>query len=217
MKDSKDVLKENGRKIASRLVEAKQNAARNVWVNDEASMSNVAQSKIITLELTNNTSEKKKFFFGTPLSIDSEAASIKAIWDQIPDGEKWNVINPPGVEGLGLEQIEDNNGNNAEFYQEINKRFIRRPVLVDSITVVTTSETQRSVSPKKVNVPANIGDASEMSMEFKGVYTEFNEVQLIFEPIALGEFTGISYQIGAGVQCKMNFHLAAIDSTVFKY
>ena len=210
MKDSKDVLKENGRKIASRLVEAKQNAARNVWVNDEASMSNVAQSKIITLDLTNSTNSKKKFFFGTPLSIDSEAASIKAIWDQIPQSEKWNF---PAAEGI----ITDNNGAEAKFYQEINKRFIRRPVLVDSITVVTTSETQRSISPKKVNVPANIGDASEMSMEFKGVYTKFNEVQLIFEPIALGEFTGISYQIGAGVQCKMNFHLAAIDSTVFKY
>ena len=216
MKDSKDVLKENGRKIASRLVEAKQNAARNVWVNDEASMSNVAQSKIITLDLTNGTNSKKKFFFGTPLSSKFEAPAIKAIWDQIDDDIKWsNKTQSNGSDGLPL--IEDNNGANAEFYQEINKRFIRRPVLVDSITVVTTSETQRSVSPKKVNVPANIGDASEMSMEFNGVYTEFNEVQLIFEPIALGEFTGISYQIGAGVQCKMNFHLAAIDSTVFKY
>ncbi len=216
MKDSKDVLKENGRKIAARLVEAKQQAARNVWVNDEASMSNVAQSKIITLDLTNGTNSKKKFFFGTPLSSQFEAPAIKAIWDQIPDDIKWSTKNQ-GDSTSGLELITDNNGADAEFYQEINKRFIRRPVLVDSITVITTSETQRSVSPKKVNVPANIGDASENSMEFKGVYTEFNEVQLIFEPIALGDFTGISYEIGAGIQCKINFHLASIDSTVFKY
>jgi len=202
------VVKENTNDLMARLNEVSREDRNKIsYATDELKVCGVMDGKLITLELTNGTLNEKKFFFGTPLGISSEAPSIKTIWDAIPAVNRWDA---------DLALITDNNGTGAEFFQEINKRFVRRPVCISSLTVVTDDTDQRAVSPKKVLVPHNLGDASERSMRFKGVYTEYNQTELIFEPTVLGEFAGLSYTLGAGVTVKMNFEIHLTDQAIFK-
>ena len=202
------IVKENTNDLMNRLQEvSKEDRNKVSYATDEMKVCGVVDGKLITLEITNGTLDDKKFFFGTPLGISAEAPSIKVIWDAIPAAQRWDA---------DLALITDNNGTGAEFFQEINKRFVRRPVCISSLSVVTDDTDQRAVSPKKVLVPHNLGDSSERAMRFKGVYTEYNQTELIFEPTVLGEFAGLSYVVGAGVSVKMNFEISLSDQAVFK-
>ena len=176
---------------------------------DEGSVLGCGQSTMINLMLENTHSTNPIIvFLGTPLGIAEEAPSVKNIWDAIPAAQRWS--------GDSLSNLKDNQGDGAVLLQEYNRRFVRRPMAISGITVVTDSEAQRSQSIQKVFVPANIEAARTEPSSYKGVYTEFNETPLLDSPIVLGEYTGIAYKIAPATKVSLNISIMAIDKSVFK-
>jgi len=180
-----------------------------VFAVDEATLLGCGQSEMINLTLENTLTTPIVVFLGTPIGISEEAASVKKIWDAIPTAQKWS--NPDTLAGL-----KDNQGAGAVLLQEYNRRFVRRPMLISEISVVTDSTSQRSQSIEKVFVPANIEASRTEPMEYKGVYTEFNQYPLLKQPMVLGEFTGISYILQPETKVSLNIRIHAVDKSIFK-
>lgn len=184
---------------------AMESGAKAYAVNEELAGCSIGD--IITLELENRSLVRKTIFFGTPLSISEEAPSVKSIFDAIPEDNRWDSE---------LNLLIDNNGEGANFLQQINRRFVRRPHAIKGMVVVSNNEDQREISPKMVEVPVNLGDARSKSQEFKGVYTEFNEYDLVAKPTMLGDFCGVSYDLLAQTKVKINIHIIAVDQITIR-
>ena len=194
-------LRDNQVQIVKEVKEAAVKSGSKPYLTSEE-ISGCSVGDLITLELENDSDVKKQIFFGTPLSISEEAPSVPAILAQIPANERWDA---------DLATLKDNYGAGAKMLQLLNRRFNRRPVVVKGITVVTTSEAQRSIAPRKVDVPVNPEDAKLRNEPFKGVYTEFTEYDMVNTVTVLGDFCGLKYEILPRTKIQVNFYIHAID------
>ena len=164
---------------------------------------NLPQGEIY-VELTNNTGDTLQVPFGTPLMVSDEAVFLTQLIDAIPANERWDH---------DLPNLIDNTGANAPYYQMLGKRFLRHPVIVNYIEVITDDDTQRSETPRLVWAPWNSAeDSNKLKRRYQGIYTEVNEIQLLKDAVVFGEFAGILYNIFDGNTVQFNIGVCAVDS-----
>lgn len=184
---------------------AKQGAA--YATSEECDGCKVGKKIIISLKNL-STTNTKRIFFGTPFGVSDEAVLIPSIWSPIVAASKdWD---------RDLSKLEDNFGLEAKFLQLINKRFLRRAVLVHQMQMITDNELQRQESLIKYNVPLNAPDAHSNADAFQAVYTEYNGTQMIQEPVVFGDFGGVAFDLLPDTEVRLNIMVSAVDSLTFK-
>lgn len=204
----------HGRKAVASMknavVSAKQRGNKIVAV-EEMSISGKINSNVITLELDNASAVNTyDVIFGTPLGIASEYLSV-------PLNTTF-----PNIMFTGLGDLSDNQGLGLNFLQLLNKRFVRKPVYISHIELITPDtakgQSQKSESIKYFEVPYNsASDSTVGNGKYIPVYTEYTAVSILTSGLIIGEFMGFAYRMLTQSNAKMNIFLAAIDTPTFMY
>jgi hypothetical protein len=196
--------------LAGKVVQAKRSGNKIVAV-EEMSVAGKINSRYITLEL-NNASAVTAYdlIFGTPLGIADEYTAVP-LNTTFPD-----------IMFTGLADLSDNEGVGLNFLQLLNKRFVRKPVYISHIEVITPDtakgSSQRSESVRYFEVPYNSSSDSAIGQgKYIPVYTEFTGVTILGSGVMVGEFNGFSYRLLTQSEAKLNIHLAAIDTPTFMF
>ncbi len=181
----------------------------NVVAVEELSCMGKQNSKMITLSVT-NTGGASTLIFGTPAGIADEYTAVPY------------AAGLDDIMFLNLATLADNQGANLPFLQLLNKRFVRTPIFVSHIEVITPNtalgNSQKSESVSRFVVPYNsASDSQVISGAFVPQFTEYTAVTLLDAGIVLGEFSGFAYKLLENSQVKINIHIAAIDSNTFLY
>jgi len=158
--------------------------------------------------------------FGTPLNSRLEASLLPD--NLISDADKFWLAENSAV-GVGVDffkYLQDNIGTNMDFLKLLNERFLRHPVLVRQIEVITADDPigqkQKGIAIKRITVPYNSASDSAVSAgAYIPLFTQYTAVQLLTKPIILGEFTGFLYKILQDASVQMNIYLEAIDQANF--
>lgn len=192
------------------VIQAKQRGMK-VLAVEEMTVNGQTNSKVITLEVSNaNVGVDYDLVFGTPVGIGSEYASVPY------------ASTLANIMFGGLADLSDQQGASIPFLQLLNKRFVRKPVYVSHIEVITPNtalgNSQKSESVNRFIVPYNsVTDTGSVSGSFIPQYTEYTGVSLLDRGIVLGEFSGFSYKLLASSTVKLNIYLASIDTPTFMY
>jgi len=168
-------------------------------------------SNVITLELNNaDAVVEYDIVFGTPVGIGSEYAAVPF------------SATIPNIMFGGLGVLSDNQGLGLDFMQLLNKRFVRKPVFVSHIELITPDtakgQAQKSETVKFFEVPYNsTSDSASATSKYVPVYTEYTAVTIVGKGVMVGEFNGFYYKLLTQSNVKMNIHLAAIDTPTFMF
>jgi hypothetical protein len=180
---------------------------------EELKIAGGENSTKITLQLTNaNGGVAYDMVFGTPVGIATEYTAVPF------SSTLANIM----FGGLG--DISDQQGASIPFLQLLNKRFVRKPIYVSHMEVITPNTAlgndQKSEQITRFVVPYNsVTDSASASGSFVPQYTEYTAVNLLDTGIILGEFSGFIYKLLASSTVKLNIFIKAIDTptfTVFK-
>jgi len=183
----------------------------------ELGLMGAQQSHVITIQITNNDAQPIIIPFGTPLALADEVAFYPNLNSKL-------LANPAATEwynALGL--LVDNQGVNATFLQAINKRFVRNPVYVSHMEVITDDtalgQQQRTQKVTRLLVPYNsVNDSRSQDGYFKPVYTEYTGNSVLDERGAIfSDFTGILYPLLAGSTASFNIVLQGVNVPTFKH
>jgi hypothetical protein len=166
-------------------------------------------SKLITLELV-NAGGPSTIILGTPAGISAEYTAVPY------------AAGIANIMFLNLATLADNQGLGLPFLQLLNKRFVRTPIFVSHIEVITPNtalgNSQKAESVKRFVVPYNSAtDGQVISGAYVPQFTEYTAVTLLDAGIVLGEFSGFAYRLLENSSAKINIHIAAIDSNTFLY
>lgn len=178
---------------------------------EEMAIAGKTNSNIINLELDNaDAAIDFDIVFGTPLGIAAEYLSIPA------------NTTIPNIMFTGLGVLSDQQGVGLPFLQELNIRFVRKPIYISHIEVITPTgavgQSQKSEVVTYFEVPYNsASDSSSASGKYVPVYTEYTAVTILGSGVMVGEFMGFRYKLLALSNVKMNIHIAAIDTPTFQY
>lgn len=176
---------------------------------DELQAMNCQNSKIITLSVANGTGATASLVLGTPIGNPLESDNYAT--------EKTRIGNPIATDAPTSAAITDNRGVGATFIAGLNQRFMRNPIFVNNIKVVTDSDAQRQESVQVIEVPYNSASDSRLkAQEFIPVDTEYTGIVNANQGAVLGEFYGIVYDLLDGVTTKFNIEIAAHDVANFK-
>ena len=192
------------------VLQAKRSNGKIVAV-EEMSIAGKFNSNIITLELDNASAVNTyDIIFGTPLGIASEYLSV-------PLNTTF-----PNIMFTGLGDLSDNQGLGLNFLQLLNKRFVRKPVYISHIELITPDtakgQSQKSESIKYFEVPYNsASDSTVGNGKYIPVYTEYTAVSILTSGLIVGEFMGFAYRMLTQSNAKMNIFLAAVDTPTFMY
>ena len=156
--------------------------------------------------------------FGTPLNSRLEASLLPD--NLISDADKFWLAENSAAGVDFFKYLQDNMGTNMDFLKLLNERFLRHPVLVRQIEVITADDTigqkQKGIAIKRITVPYNSASDSAVSAgAYIPLFTQYTAVQLLTKPIILGEFTGFLYKILQDASVQMNIYLEAIDQANF--
>jgi len=156
--------------------------------------------------------------FGTPLNSRLEASLLPD--NLISDADKFWLAENSAVGVDFFKYLQDNIGTNMDFLKLLNERFLRHPVLVRQIEVITADDPigqkQKGIAIKRITVPYNSASDSAVSAgAYIPLFTQYTAVQLLTKPIILGEFTGFLYKILQDASVQMNIYLEAIDQANF--
>jgi len=156
--------------------------------------------------------------FGTPLNSRLEASLLPD--NLISDADKFWLAENSNVGVDFFKYLQDNIGTNMDFLKLLNERFLRHPVLVRQIEVITADDPigqkQKGIAIKRITVPYNSASDSAVSAgAYIPLFTQYTAVQLLTKPIILGEFTGFLYKILQDASVQMNIYLEAIDQANF--
>ncbi len=178
---------------------------------EEMTIAGKINSRYITLEVDNASAVTNyDLMFGTPLGIAAEYTAV-------PLNTSF-----PNIMFTGLADLSDNEGIGLNFLQLLNKRFVRKPVFVSHIEIITPDtakgNSQRTESVRYYEVPYNSStDSTTAAGKYIPVYTEFTGVSILGNGVMIGEFSGFAYRILTQSNVKMNIFLAAIDTPTFIY
>lgn len=196
--------------MAKAVSTAKRNGNKIVAV-EEMSIVGKMNSRVITLELDNASAVTiYDIIFGTPLGIATEYLSV-------PLNTTF-----PNIMFTGLASLSDNQGLGLNFLQLLNKRFVRKPVYVSHVELITPDtakgQSQKSESIKYFEVPYNsASDSFVGNGKYIPVYTEYTAVSILTSGVMIGEFNGFAYRMLTQSNAKMNIYLAAIDTPTFMF
>lgn len=202
--------KEAMKSLAANVVTAKQQGNKIVAV-EEMSIQGKINSRYITLNLSNASAVTEyDLIFGTPLGIADEYTAV-------PINTSY-----PNIMFTGLADLSDNEGIGIPFLQLLNKRFVRKPVYISHIEVITPStakgNSQRGESVRYFEVPYNSSDSQSIAGgKYTPVYTEFTGMNILGSGVMVGEFNGFSYKMLTQSEAKLNIFLAAIDTPTFTF
>lgn len=178
---------------------------------DELKSLGHAQSDVINLNLKNTSTDSTiSLVLGTPLGVSDTYENVP-LYDTIQNHFIDNQAS-----------IEDNQGANANFIQLLNRRFLRYPVLFESMEIVIPSDTEvnndQATTPiQRIFVPYNsAGDSQKISGSYVGRSTDKNFTQVLQEIAPVGEFTGIMYDVLPGANININIRLAGYSTSVMK-
>jgi len=189
---------------------ARANGSKVVSV-EEMNILGKANSNVITLFLKNNSDVNEyDMMFGTPLGVASEFLSIPA------------NASFPNIMFTGLADLEDNQGVGIPSLQELNIRFLRKPVYISHIEVIapptTKGQSQKGQQVRYYEVPYNfMTDSTLATGKYVPVYTEFTGVTILGSGVMVGEFNGFAYKLLTQSEVNLNIHLAAIDAPTFMF
>ncbi len=183
----------------------------------ELGLMGAEQSTKITIFITNNDPNPVVIPFGTPLGIADEVAFYPNLNPKL-------LATPVSLEWFNtLANLVDNQGVNATFLQAINKRFVRNPVYVSSMEIITDDtalgQQQRTQSMTHLLVPYNsVDDSRSRQGFFKPVYTEYTGNSVLDDKgVIFGDFTGILYTVLAGATANFNIVLQGVNVPTFKH
>ena len=183
----------------------------------ELGLMGAEQSTKITIELTNNNAEAIIIPFGTPLGLADDVGFYPNLNGKLlssPIASEWFNA---------LADLVDNQGINATFLQAINKRFVRNPIYVANMEIVTDDtalgQQQRRQSTTRLLVPYNsVNDSRSQQGYYKPVFTEFTGNQVLdSKGVVFGDFTGILYPLLAGSTAGFNISLQGVNVPTFKH
>lgn len=205
-------MAKTGLAVTKNLVDA---GTLNAVTANELALMKEGQSRMITLELTNNNASAIPIPFGTPLGDAVEQAFYPNVQAnlRIGGGPAWYAA---------LADLVDNQGVNATFLQAINKRFLRHAVYVSQIEVITQDnalgQQQRAEGIKRIVIPYNsVDDSCIKTGKFVPQFTEYTATTMLDKSGAvLGDFHGLLYTLLAGSTVKLNMYIQAIDTPTFK-
>ncbi len=187
------------------VIRAKQSGTK-VLAIEEMTINGKTNSDKITLTLANaNAGTTYDMVFGTPVGIATEYTAVPY------------ATTLPDIMFTGLADLTDNQGASIPFLQLLNKRFVRKPVYVSHIEVITPDtalgNSQKSEGVNRFIIPYNSAtDTGSVVGSFIPQYTEYTAVALLDTGIILGEFSGFSYKLLPSSSVKMNIYLAALKS-----
>lgn len=196
--------------LKNAVVRAKQSGHK-VMAVEEMTINGKTNSSIITLTLANASAVTTyDMIFGTPVGIATEYTAVPY------------ATTLPAIMFTGLADLTDNQGASIPFLQLLNKRFVRKPVYVSHIEVITPDtalgNSQKSESVNRFLVPYNSAtDTGSVSGSFIPQYTQYTAVAILDKGIILGEFSGFSYKLLPLSSVKLNIYIASIDTPTFMY
>lgn len=191
------------------VTQSRDNAVKVVAV-EEMACTGKSNSKVITLSLVSAAVVDINIPFGTPMGINGE-------YPAVPLSSSF-----PELIFANLASVTDNQGASVPFYQLLNKRFVRTPIFVSHIEVITPNtalgNSQKAEQVTRISVPYNSTlDSCASAGNFIPQFTEYTAVTILDAGCCIGEFSGFVYKLLAGSSVKLNIHIAAIDSNTFLY
>ena len=198
------------KELSNSVVRAKLAGNRLVAV-EEMSIAGKSNSNHINLKLKNNSAVTEyDIIFGTPVGLADE-------YQAIPYS---STI--PNIMFTGLADLEDNQGVGLDYLQELNKRFVRKPVYISHVELIapdtSKGQSQKSEVVRYFEVPYNsFSDSASFSGKYIPVYTEYTAVTILGAGVMVGEFMGFQYKLLTQSEVQMNIFLAAIDTPTFMY
>jgi hypothetical protein len=196
--------------LARKVDEVKRKGNRIIAV-EEMSIVGKMNSRQINLELNNASAVTEyEIVFGTPVGIADEYADVPF------------SATIPNIMFTGLADLSDQQGLGLGFMQLLNKRFVRKPVFISHIELITPDtakgQSQKSETVKFFEVPYNsTTDTASVQGKYIPVYTEYTAVTILGSGVMVGEFNGFYYKMLTQSNVKMNIYLAAIDTPTFMY
>lgn len=189
-------------------IAARANAGNLVPI-DELEFNGAKQSDFITLLLQNDNAaggDTINFVVGTPLGVADEYAKVPDI-----------TVENHFLDNLG--DVQDEGGVGAPILQLLNKRLLRKTLVVSQIELLatgTTSEEQKQQKMRQIILPYNIQDGQLKSGIFVAQYTEYTAVSLLTKPISLGDFQGLIYPVLPDQSVQINLYLSGIQKSTFE-
>lgn len=207
-----DLIKVAQQKFVKTVEQAKANNDELLTV-DELVLINRQNSDIITLQIVNTTpgGEEDKditIAFGTPLGVAEEYQNVP-LYSTIPNHFLDN-----------LDYLTDNQGAQVPFLRLLDRRFIRNPIIVQQIEVITddsaAGQTQATKQITMLEIPYNSAtDSAKRIGAYVAKFTEFTATYLLNRMIPFGDFVGSLYDVVTDADVLFNIHIAGISRPTF--